>query len=93
MKEEQKRIAKIVVDRSLCIGAATCLAMAGDVFELDNENKAVIKRKGDKKDSGPALRKELESETITDVDILAAAQSCPTKAIMLFDEDDKQIYP
>lgn len=90
---QQKKIGKIVVDRQLCIGAATCVVMAGDVFELDNENKAIIKRKKGKRDSGPATRADLEGEGVTDEQLLLAAQSCPTKAIALYDEEGKQIYP
>ncbi|KKU52538.1 MAG: hypothetical protein UX72_C0004G0019 [Parcubacteria group bacterium GW2011_GWA2_47_10] len=36
------KIGKVVVDRSLCIGAASCIAVAPGVFELDAENKAVL---------------------------------------------------
>ena len=36
------KIGKIVVDRNLCIGAASCIAVAPGVFELDSENKAVV---------------------------------------------------
>lgn len=32
----------INVDRNLCIGAAPCVAIAGDVFQLDEEGKAII---------------------------------------------------
>ncbi len=37
---------KVKVDRDLCIGAASCVAVAPKTFELDNEGKAVIKKKG-----------------------------------------------
>lgn len=77
---------KIKVDRSLCIGAGTCVVFAPNTFELDNELKAVLKRspehvegESDKKDS--------------DEDILTAAKSCPTLAIILEDDNGKQIYP
>ena len=71
------KIAKIVVDRSLCIGAASCIAVAPGVFELDGENKAVVYN-----DKGA------DDETI-----LLAAKSCPTQAILLFDEDGNQLFP
>lgn len=72
-----QKIGKIVVDRELCIGAASCIALAAATFELDDENKAVVKNaKGD-----------------TDEDVHAAAASCPTNAIFLYDEDGNQIYP
>lgn len=32
----------INVDRNLCIGAAPCVAIAGNVFQLDDEGKAVV---------------------------------------------------
>jgi ferredoxin len=86
-------IKKITVDRNLCIGAASCIAVASGVFELDGENKAVIKKGGGAKDSGPAERETLEDNTVTDEALLAAAQSCPTSAIFLYDESGKQIHP
>lgn len=70
-------IAKIVVDRNLCIGAASCIAVAPGVFTLDGENKAVVYN-----DKGA------DDETI-----LLAAKSCPTQAILLFDEEGNQIFP
>jgi|SRR3989344_5407442 len=71
------RIGKIIVDRSLCIGAASCIAVAPGVFELDSENKAVIYN-----DKGA------DDETI-----LLAAKSCPTQAILVFDDEGNQIFP
>ena len=72
-----KKIAKIVVDRDLCIGAAPCVTVAPGVFQLDEENKAVI----------------VDAHGADDDTILLAAQSCPVQAISLFDEDGKQIFP
>lgn len=90
---EDKKIAKIKVDRDLCIGAASCLMGEGEkVFELDDENKAVIKQT-DKKDSGPAGKDTLSDKTISDDGLISAAQACPTKAIFLYNEKDEQVYP
>ena len=76
-KPKTPKIARIFVDRDLCIGAASCVAIAPGVFALDDENKAVV--------TNP---KGADDETI-----LLAAQSCPTRAILLFDEQGNQIYP
>ncbi|MDA1334566.1 MAG: ferredoxin [bacterium] len=79
MAEEQQghKIARIYVDRDKCIGAASCVAIAPGVFELDDENKAVVK----------------DEQGADDETILLAAQSCPTQAIVLFDSAGNQIFP
>lgn len=82
-----------MVDRNLCIGAASCIVSAGSVFELDGENKAVIKMQGGTKTSGPAVRTALEDPSISDEALMQAAESCPTKALALFDAEGKQVYP
>lgn len=71
------KIGKIVVDRNLCIGAASCIAVAPGVFELDSENKAVV----------------FNAQGADEETILLAAKSCPTKAIIVFDEKGEQIFP
>lgn len=71
------KIGKIVVDRNLCIGAASCVVMASNTFELDAENKAVVK----------------DPHGNSNDEIWQAAESCPTKAILLYDEEGKQVYP
>ncbi len=69
---------KITVDRNLCIGAASCVALAMKTFELDSENKAIVIDEGGD-----------EAETIK-----LAAESCPTKAIILENiETGEQEYP
>jgi len=69
---------KIVIDRDLCIGAASCVALAMKTFELDSENKAIL----------------LEGEGDPPNMIKLAAESCPTKAIILVDaETGEQEYP
>lgn len=73
-----RKIHKIVVDRKLCIGAATCVVIAPDAFELDNENIAIVKA---------------DALNVDDDTLLTAAQSCPTSAIALFDEQGNQIFP
>lgn len=71
-------ISRVEIDRDLCIGAATCLGIAPDAFELDAENKAVLKD----------AWKTVDAETI-----MMAAKSCPTLAIKVYDEDGNQIWP
>ncbi len=70
---------KVEVKRDLCIGAANCIAIAPDLFELDQENKAVIKA-------------GWESKVKDDV-VMEAAKSCPTQAIFVYDDAGKQLFP
>jgi ferredoxin len=85
-------IAKLKVDRDLCIGAASCVAVYSDVFSLDGENKAVMPKKTGPTSDLTAIS-EMNVEKIDDETLLMAAQSCPTKAIFLYDETGKQVYP
>jgi ferredoxin len=75
--KEGSTIGKIVVDRDLCIGAASCIAVSGETYEFDNENKVVV--------IGP--------DAVDDATLLMSAESCPTKAILLFDKEGKQVFP
>ena len=66
------------IDRNLCIGAATCVAIAPKAWALDNEAKAIILD---------------TAESETDETLLEAAKGCPVMAIFLTDETGKQIFP
>lgn len=66
------------IDRDLCIGAATCVAIAPKAWALDNEAKAII-------------LDTLDAET--DETLLEAAKGCPVMAIFLHDESGKQLFP
>ncbi len=69
---------KVQVLRDICIGAASCVAFSPTVFELDDKKKAVI----------------LSDADDTPENILLAAQSCPTKAIVVSDiETGKVVWP
>jgi ferredoxin len=65
------------VDRSLCTSISSCVAIASNTFELDGEGIAVVK-----KQNGDA-----------DDLILQAAKSCPTNAVLVYDESGKKIWP
>lgn len=67
----------IEVDREKCISAASCVAVAPEVFELDDEGKAVVKNPTGDPDEA----------------ILDAARACPTQAIIVTDESGKQLVP
>lgn len=75
--KEGSNINKIVIDRDLCIGAASCIAVSGATYELDGENKAVV----------------TDTNVVDDATLIMSAESCPTKAILLFDKSGKQIFP
>ncbi len=69
---------KTWVDRDLCIGAATCVAIAPKTFVLDSEAKAVYLN----------TTAEDNDETIID-----AAKGCPVAAIIIEDEQGNRIFP
>ena len=85
-------IIKVKVDKELCIGAASCVTVAEQYFELNSENKAAVK--------DPALPADLNVyERVLEVTeeqkdlILMGAQSCPTLAIFVYDENGRQLFP
>jgi len=68
----------VTVIRDKCIGAASCVAVAPMTFKLDDENKAIV------------LAQKMDS----DDNLLLAAQSCPTAAITVTDDETgEQIWP
>jgi ferredoxin len=75
-----KKVGKltITVDRDLCIGAASCIAVAPKTYALDNEAKAII--------LDTAIEDSYEA-------IVDSAKACPVAAVILHDESGKQIYP
>ncbi len=77
---QSKQIGKYLVEviRDKCIGAASCVAIAPKVFELDEQNIAKI----------------LAQDGEDDDTKLLAAQSCPTAAIIVTDTSSgKQVWP
>lgn len=75
-----KKIRKVTVaiDRSLCIGAASCVAIAPKAWTLDDEAKAILL---------PTAEEESDDALIN------AAKACPVAAITITDESGKQVYP
>ncbi len=68
---------KIEIKKDLCISAASCVAIAPGVFQLDDEGKVyLVDKKGADEDT-----------------ILEAAKSCPVQCIVIKDDNGKQIYP
>jgi ferredoxin len=68
---------KIKLLRDKCISAGTCVAIAPNTFELDDEGKVKLKNpKGD------------DEQTILD-----AAKSCPVQAIEIYDDEGNQVFP
>jgi len=66
------------VDRNLCVGAGNCVAIAPEVFAMDDEDMAVV-----------ANPKGADEDTIW-----KAAESCPVDAIILEDETTGEVlYP
>lgn len=69
---------KITIIRDLCIGAGTCLIHAPETFELDGQNIAILKN--------------AEGNTVSE--IVEAAKSCPTVAILVEDADTgEKLWP
>ena len=69
---------KMHVDRDLCIGAATCIAVAPKTFVLDSEAKAVFLQ---------------SAQQETPETIIESTKACPVAAIIIEDETGKRIFP
>jgi ferredoxin len=67
---EKNRIG-VTVDRGLCIGSGDCVDTAPDVFQLDEEDKAVV----------------VDPDGASVDDIVTAAGNCPVSAIFVVGEE------
>ena len=86
-----KRI-RVRVDEDLCIGAASCVTIAPEVFQLNDENKAIVLDQTGA-DASPLYERWLEVTPDHYETILLGAQSCPTLAIFIYDEEGRQVFP
>jgi ferredoxin len=80
MPTQAKQIGKYKVEviRDKCISAASCVAIAPQVFDLDEEEIAII----------------LSQNGNDDETILLAAQSCPTMAVIVTNtQTGEQVWP
>jgi ferredoxin len=62
---------EITVDRSLCIGSGDCVDTAPNVFQLDEEDKAVV----------------VDPDGASVDEIIQAAGNCPVSAIFVVGEE------
>jgi ferredoxin len=61
---------EITVDRALCIGSGDCVDTAPDVFQLDDEDKAVV----------------VDPDGASLDEVIDAARNCPVSAIFIAGE-------
>ncbi len=67
----------VEVDKDLCIGCGFCASTMPSVFELDDDGLSQV------------IKKENEEEN-TKEDILEVAEGCPTNAILVEEENEKE---
>ena len=68
---------KITVNKTRCIGSGDCVETAPAVFQLDDEGKSDV----------------VNPTGAGDNSIVAAARSCPVKAITVVDDSGTQLFP
>ncbi|PIR47452.1 hypothetical protein COV06_03265 [Candidatus Uhrbacteria bacterium CG10_big_fil_rev_8_21_14_0_10_50_16] len=83
---------RIRVDEDLCIGAASCVTIAPEIFQLNAENKAIVLDP-----TQTDLSETYERWVMLDEEgyenLLLGAQSCPTLAIFIYNEAGEQLFP
>jgi ferredoxin len=76
-KEGKKRkVFRIEIDTKACIGCGTCVVLAPQAFDINNEGYSSVKD----------TWKDVDDATLIDV-----AKSCPSGAVILFDEEGNKI--
>ncbi|NQV90807.1 ferredoxin [Candidatus Uhrbacteria bacterium] len=83
---------RVQVDPDLCIGAASCVTIAPETFQMNEENKAWVLDHGTEP-GGSTYERWLEVTEDEMENIILGAQSCPTLAIFIFDEAGTQLFP
>ena len=80
MDSEEREVAGVTVriDRLLCVGFETCIEVAPDLFELDDEGIAVFRA---------------DTNGTPHEDVLGSCKSCPVDALEVHDASGAQLVP
>ena len=80
MDSQEREVAGVTVriDRLLCVGFETCIEVAPDLFELDDEGIAVFRADT----SGTAHE-----------DVMGSCKACPVDALEVLDASGTQLVP
>ncbi|GEM_PF-467393 len=65
----------VKIDQAKCISSASCVSIAPDTFQLNNQQKSEVRAQ------------EADSDDLK----LQAAQACPAGAITIIDRETKQV--
>lgn len=76
MDEKKRKVARVEIDKNACIGCGTCTVLAPKAFDMSEEGHSIVK------DSW----QEVDNETL-----INTAKSCPSAAIILFNEEGEKI--
>ena len=80
MDIEERQVAGLVVksDRLICVGFETCVEVAPDLFQMDEEGIAIF----------TSDTNEVDNETV-----LEACKECPVDALVVLDASGNQLHP
>ena len=80
MDIEERQVAGLVVkiDRLICVGFETCVEVAPDLFQMDEEGIAIF----------TSDTNEVDKETV-----LEACKECPFDALVVLDASGNQLHP
>ncbi len=80
MDSEEREVAGVTVriDRLLCVGFETCIEVAPDLFELDDEGIAIFCS---------------DTDGTPHEDILGSCKSCPVDALEVYDASGRKLVP
>ena len=80
MDIEERQVAGLVVkiDRLICVGFETCVEVAPDLFQMDEEGIAIF----------TSDTNEVDKETV-----LEACKECPVDGLVVLDASGNQLHP
>ena len=68
----------VKIDRLICVGFETCVEVAPDLFQMDEEGIAIF----------TSDTNEVDKETV-----LEACKECPVDALVFLDASGNQLHP
>jgi len=78
IEEHQVAGLTVKIDRLICVGFETCVEVAADLFEMDEEGIAIF----------TSDTSEVDKETV-----LEACKECPVDALVVLDASGNQLHP